>query len=84
MLMSVQGQVALIIGTSESGPAVEVFSPDGNCQHQLASIPALVTSWSYPTIAYIGGNILSYGGDKSVSYTICYPSQSEMSKASFT
>ena len=57
-----EGQVALIIGTLGLGPAVEVYSPDGKCQHQLANIPIEGSTLRLPTIAYIDGKILSCAG----------------------
>ena len=57
------GQVALIIGgTSPNGPTVELFSPDGKCQHQLADIPTRGTYLYGPALAYIENKIFSCGG----------------------
>ena len=42
---------------------MEVFSPDGKCQHQLASIPVNGSYLHYPVLAYIDGKILSCAGD---------------------
>ena len=58
-----EGHVALIIGgESETGPAVEVFSPDGKCQHQLANIPISTLTLHLPALGYVEGKIISCGG----------------------
>ena len=59
---SLIGYVALIVGTNEFGPAIEIYSPDGKCQHQLAHVPIDGTLFHLPAIAYINGKILSCGG----------------------
>jgi hypothetical protein len=59
----ITGYVALIVGSSDQGPAVEVYSPDGMCQHRLADIPVGGAYLHLPTLAYIDGKLLSCAGD---------------------
>ncbi len=63
MCFCITGYVALIVGSSDQGPAVEVYSPDGKCQHRLADIPVGGAYLHLPTLAYIDGKILSCAGD---------------------
>ena len=84
LFLSFQGQVALIVGSnSRFGSAAEIYSPEGNCQHQLANLPVNTTNLLIPTVAYIDGKILSCGGDPhkgTVSLTI--PRQTFINKSS--
>ena len=76
MFLSFKGQVALIVGTNGFGPAAEIYSPEGNCQHQLANLPVNTTNPLIPTLAYIDGKILSCGGhieEGSVSLAVPKP-----------
>ncbi len=54
------GIVALIVGGD--GPTVEVYSPNGDCQHQLPNIPTVSGGFHLPAPAYINGKLLSCGG----------------------
>ncbi len=63
------GFVALIVGGSD-GATVEVYSPNGDCQHQLPNIPSVSGYLRYPTPAYIDGKLLSCGGHPESSATV--------------
>jgi hypothetical protein len=52
------GFVALIAG-GDGHAEVELYSPDGNCQHKLAPLP--VASYK-PVLAFIANMFLAYGG----------------------
>jgi len=54
--------VALVVGGDPAGPSVEVFSPEGKCQHLLSSIPIGGPALHIPVLAYIEGNILACAG----------------------
>ena len=69
-ILLILGYVALIVGGVGHGPAVEVYSPDGKCQHQLASIPTGGLYQYVPTLAYIDGKILSCAGIGSGNATV--------------
>jgi hypothetical protein len=48
-----------VVGGSQSGKKVEVYSPDGMCQHNLAPLPV---SLNEPVPAYIDNDIFVCGG----------------------
>ena len=59
------GSVALIVG-GEGKFDVELYSPEGQCQHLLAPIPGriIMTEFWKPVLAYLGGKIMAcHGGD---------------------
>jgi hypothetical protein len=61
--------VALIVG-GHDGPTVEVYSPNGDCQHQLPNIPIGSGYFYWPVPAYINGKLLSCGGNPQSSATV--------------
>lgn len=65
--MNVVGFVALIVGSGGHGPAVELYSPEGKCQHRLSDIPIEGDSFILPVLAYIDGKILSCAGNTMVA-----------------
>ena len=58
--VSDKGFVALIVGGD--GPAVEIYSPEGKCQHRLPDIPIGGIYLHIPTLSYINGKIMSCAG----------------------
>ena len=60
--VSEKGFVALIVGGDRYGPAVEIYSPEGKCQHRLPDIPIGGISLHIPTLSYINGKIMSCAG----------------------
>jgi hypothetical protein len=61
--------VALIVGGND-GTTVEVYSPNGDCQHQLPNIPTVSGFLQYPTPAYIDGKLLACAGHPESSATV--------------
>ena len=72
--------MALIVGSIGYGPAVEVYSPDGGCQHRLASLPIGGLFHFSPTLAFVDDKILSCagGGDGSGTVSRDVPSSSTL------
>ena len=62
------GFVAFVVGHSQTGHAVEIFSPDGKCQHRLADIPINGSNFQSLVIALVDNGIFSCG---SARYTVC-------------
>ena len=60
--VSEKGFVALIVGGDMYGPAVEIYSPEGKCQHRLPDIPIGGSYLVLPTLSYINGKIMSCAG----------------------
>ena len=60
--VSEKGFVALIVGGDGYGPAVEIYSPEGKCQHRLPDIPIGGIYLNIPTLSYINGKIMSCAG----------------------
>ena len=60
--VSEKGFVALIVGGDSYGPAVEIYSPEGKCQHRLPDIPIRGSFLHIPTLSYINGKIMSCAG----------------------
>ena len=56
---TVSGFVAFVVGGG-GHDEVEIFSPDGNCQHRLASFP--LSPIRQPVLAYIDNQVLACGG----------------------
>jgi hypothetical protein len=54
------GYVALIVG---HGDSVELYSPNGNCNHKLAAFP--VTTTNNPVVVYVNEMIIACSGGKS-------------------
>ncbi len=52
--------MAFVVGGNSNAEAAELYSPGGNCQHKLSSLPITMTE---PVLAYIDKTILVYGGD---------------------
>jgi hypothetical protein len=55
------GFVALVVG-GVFGPFVEVYSPEGKCQHRLTEIPIGGTKLHYPVLALIDEQIFACAG----------------------
>ena len=56
------GHVAFVVGGSNN-KNVEIYSPDGNCQHKLYPIPFQTQSSLYgPVVGYIDEKIYVCGG----------------------
>ena len=60
--VSEKGFVALIVGGDMYGPAVEIYSPEGKCQHRLPDIPIGGSYLVLPILSYINGKIMSCAG----------------------
>ena len=72
--LSAEGQVALIIGGTASGPSVELYSPDGKCQHRLPDIPIGGLYYDRPALAFINDKILSCAGhSQNINSTVSKP-----------
>ena len=54
------GFVAFVVGGELSG--VEIFSPDGKCQHRLADVPINGSYYHFPVLALVDDGILSCSG----------------------
>ena len=72
------GFVAIVVGGELNGTAVEIFSPDGKCQHRLADIPKNGSYYHIPVLALVDNRILSCGGRADskvhrVTDYVCYP-----------
>ena len=59
--------MALVVGGFNNG-SVEVLSPDGHCQHQLADLPlgSYELFFHIPVLAFIDGKILACAGDTDI------------------
>ena len=53
--------MALVVG-GNTGPVVEVYSPEGKCQHRLSDIPIGGTAFNTPVLAFIDENIFACAG----------------------
>ncbi len=63
--------MALVAGGHVSaGSSVEVFSPEGKCQHLLANVPVGGSHWHIPVLAYIEGNIFACAGHSNENATV--------------
>ena len=82
LFLSFQGQVALIVGAFGFGPAAEIYSPEGNCQHQLADLPINGTFLHNPTVAYIDGKFFSCGGHSQETVSLTIPKAPFIKKSS--
>ena len=60
--VSDKGFVAIIVGGAGVGPAVEIYSPEGKCQHRLPDIPIGGIYLHIPTLSYINSKIMSCAG----------------------
>ena len=65
-IISATGDVAFIVG-GNGLTSVEVYSPEGKCQHRLSDIPIEGDSFMLPVLAYIDGKILSCAGNTMVA-----------------
>lgn len=63
--VSEKGFVALIVG-GKYGPAVEIYSPEGKCQHRLPDIPIGGSYLRIPILSYINGKIMSCAGESAL------------------
>ena len=54
--------MAFVVGGDQTEHAVEIFSPDGKCQHRLADIPINGSFYHIPVLALVDNGILSCGG----------------------
>jgi hypothetical protein len=61
--------VALVVG-GEYGPFVEVYSPEGKCQHRLSDIPIGGNSFYFPVLALIDENIFACAGSSAGNGTV--------------
>ncbi len=52
--------MALVVGGNDT--SVEVFSPEGKCQHLLSSIPIGGAKYHIPVLAYIDEKIFACAG----------------------
>jgi hypothetical protein len=57
------GSVALIVG-GEGKFDVELYSPEGLCQHLLAQVPGSMTEFWRPVLAYLDGKIMACHGSE--------------------
>ncbi len=63
----------MVGGDTDQGKNVEIYSPDGGCQHLLREIPDSYLDGFYrPILAYIGGKILACGADCLGCRVKCY------------
>jgi hypothetical protein len=60
-LSFILGYVALVVGGYPHKEA-ELYSPDGNCQHNLAPVPISSDGFYMPVLAFIDNKILACGG----------------------
>jgi hypothetical protein len=60
-LSFILGYVALVVGGYPHKEA-ELYSPDGNCQHNLAPVPISSDGFYMPVLAFIDHKILACGG----------------------
>ena len=65
------GSVALIVG-GEGKFDVELYSPEGGCQHLLAPVPGRMTEFLRPVLAYLGGKIMACHGSENNVYCWAY------------
>ena len=65
------GSVALIVG-GEGTFDVELYSPEGGCQHLLAPVPGRMTEFLRPVLAYLGGKIMACHGSENNVYCWAY------------
>ena len=74
--------MALVVGgdPNSGGASVEVFSPEGKCQHLLSSIPVGGTYLHIPVLSYIGGNIFACAGHSNGNATVNKYNLSESKK----
>ena len=61
------GFVALVVG-GEGKFDVELYSPEGKCQHVLAKVPGRMTEFWRPVLAYLGGKIMACHGSENNVY----------------
>ena len=47
---------------------VELYSPEGKCQHVLAKVPGRMTEFWRPVLAYLGGKIMACHGSENNVY----------------
>jgi hypothetical protein len=62
-IFDTSGFVALVVGGNDH-KEVELYSPEGNCQHNLAPIPVPGSQSHEPVLAYIDEKILACAGYK--------------------
>jgi hypothetical protein len=61
--------VALIVGGLR-GSSVEVYSPEGKCQHLLSDIPIEATYFKQPVLAFVDNKIIACAGDSDGTGTV--------------
>ncbi len=69
--MQFSGQVALVVG-GEGKLDVELYSPESGCNHLLKSVPAQISEFWRPILAYIDNKILACGGSEGHKYCWSY------------
>ena len=66
------GFVALVVGGNDFGVCVELYSPEGKCQHSLSEIPTGSTFLHSPTLAFIDEKIYACAGQSDGNGTVIF------------